>query len=320
MTAKERYKIFCETEGSRIPLFLQYWWMEAACHGKEWDVALVEKGGRIDAALPYLLRRRAGLRYVLQPQLTPYNGPYYAYPATATSLLKRRSFERAAARQLIGQLQGLRLDYFQQNFSPLVTDWLPFHWAGYRQTTRYTYRLPDIGGDPEALFAAIKPRRQVHIRQLLPEVQGVEEHDAEAFVQLRERYWRQRGRRDEVGSALVRHVCRAALQRGQGKLLSLRDKEERPLAMQFLLYDDTCAYSLMSAKEPAAESLPGVMETLMWLAIRQMASHSTAFDFEGSMDFDIGRFYSDIGAELVPFFSIEYCRNPLFRLALGLKH
>ncbi len=320
MTNKERYKIFCETEGSRIPLFLQYWWMETVCHGKEWDVALAFDGNHIVAALPYLLRRRAGLRYVLQPQLTPYNGPYYAYPATATTALQRRTFEREAARSLLVRLGELRLDYFQQNFSPLVTDWLPFHWDGYSQTTRYTYRLPDIG-DPDALFAGIKSGRRRRIRRQLPQVHLVEETDVEAFVQLRRRYWQSRNRRDVVGDDMVRRVCHAALQRGQGKLLSLRDSEERTLGTKFLVYDDRCAYALMSAKEPAIKhNSLNAMDALTWLAIQHMSAYTKAYDFEGSMDYSIGHVNSDFGGELVPFFSIERCRNPLFRLVLSFKH
>ena len=56
MIAKEQYKALCETEGSAIPLFLQYWWMEAVCEGKRWDVLLVhDRQGNPLAAMPYLI-------------------------------------------------------------------------------------------------------------------------------------------------------------------------------------------------------------------------------------------------------------------------
>ena len=66
MSDKETYKKLCETEGSTIPLFLQYWWMETVCKGKEWDVALVkEPDGTIAAAMPYLWGKRYGMHYLL---------------------------------------------------------------------------------------------------------------------------------------------------------------------------------------------------------------------------------------------------------------
>ena len=78
MNNKETYKHLCETEGCAIPLFLQYWWMDTVCSGKQWDVALArDTQGHITAAMPYLIGSKMGLRYVLQPQLTQYNGPWY---------------------------------------------------------------------------------------------------------------------------------------------------------------------------------------------------------------------------------------------------
>ena len=66
MTNKELYRQLCETEGSRIPLFQQYWWMETVCEGKEWDVLLSQKESRIEGALPYLIGYRMGLRFIVQ--------------------------------------------------------------------------------------------------------------------------------------------------------------------------------------------------------------------------------------------------------------
>ena len=45
MGNKEIYRELCETEGSAIPLFLQYWWMETVCEGKQWDVLLSQLRG-----------------------------------------------------------------------------------------------------------------------------------------------------------------------------------------------------------------------------------------------------------------------------------
>ena len=108
MIAKEQYKALCETEGSAIPLFLQYWWMEAVCEGKRWDVLLVhDRQGNPLAAMPYLISSKMGLRYVLQPQLTQFNGPWYS--AAVDSL----EAEMEAGQQLAAQVKGLRLVYFQ---------------------------------------------------------------------------------------------------------------------------------------------------------------------------------------------------------------
>lgn len=318
VAAKERYKALCEAEGSNIPLFLQYWWMEAVCAGKRWDVALVTKGDEVQAAMPYLWRCRCGMRYVLQPQLTPYCGPYYRYPATATTPMRRIAFQHEAAAQLIAHFQQCRLSYFQQNFSPEITDWLPFYWAGYQQTTRYTYVLPDLSC-PEALFAAFdRDRRQKRILHLLPAVHLTDDATPEEMASFHLRYWHSRGERDLLSADFLQRVCAAAVTRKQGLILSLKDEEERTVAMRFVVYDDRCAHSLLSAMNPALR-MAGATETLVWLTLQRLAPLTSAYDFEGSMDRGIEYFYRSFGAQQVPYLSVECCRNPLLRMIMKMK-
>ena len=126
MNNKETYKHLCETEGCAIPLFLQYWWMDTVCQGKQWDVLLAHNPqGNITAALPYLIGRKMGLKYIIQPQLTQYNGPWYS-PC---------SDRRDASRQLAAALREMGLTLFQQNFAPTVTDL--DGWEGFSAQARY---------------------------------------------------------------------------------------------------------------------------------------------------------------------------------------
>ena len=46
--------------------------MDAVCEGKEWDVALAYDNERLLAAMPFLIRHRFGMNYVLQPELTQF--------------------------------------------------------------------------------------------------------------------------------------------------------------------------------------------------------------------------------------------------------
>jgi len=73
---KVSYRALCDAERS-IPIFNRDWWLDAVTAGR-WDVALVEKGGRIVAAMPYAMRRRCGFLFIEQPALTQFNGPWIA--------------------------------------------------------------------------------------------------------------------------------------------------------------------------------------------------------------------------------------------------
>ena len=44
MTNKELYREFCK-KNHHLPIFMQDWWLDAVCAGKEWDVMLCVKRG-----------------------------------------------------------------------------------------------------------------------------------------------------------------------------------------------------------------------------------------------------------------------------------
>ena len=69
MTNKERYTEWAAVQ-EYLPLTMQPWWMEAVCAGKEWDVLLAEnEQGEIMGAMPYLIRKRMGMRFIVMPQM-----------------------------------------------------------------------------------------------------------------------------------------------------------------------------------------------------------------------------------------------------------
>ncbi|SVD38205.1 uncharacterized protein METZ01_LOCUS391059, partial [marine metagenome] len=134
MTNKQKYYIFCETE-ENIPIFSQAWWLDAVC-GTNWDVVLVENHGDIIASMPYHMKKKTGFNIITMPKLTQNMGPYIKY-LDNQKYEKRLAFEKKVMFQLIDSLP--KFDKFSQNFNYNITNWQPFYWKGFQQTTRYTY-------------------------------------------------------------------------------------------------------------------------------------------------------------------------------------
>ena len=83
MTNKERYSAWV-AEQEYVPIFMQPWWLDAVCAGKEWDVLLAEdEQGNIIGAMPYLLRKRAWYKYIIMPQQTQIGGIWVTPEITA---------------------------------------------------------------------------------------------------------------------------------------------------------------------------------------------------------------------------------------------
>lgn len=304
MSNKEQYRLLCETEGTSIPLFLQYWWMELVCEGKRWDVALAyDRGGHIVGAMPYLIGSKWGLRYVVQPQLTQFNGPWLR-PQEGQKESQRLQREKEVFGQLIAQLKELRLVFFRQNFGPSVTNWLPFHWAGYRQTTRYTYRIENLS-DLDQVWADFDGHsRRKKIERLSNRYTDDESLTAQEFVTLHQRYWKGRGEADLVPADLMKRVIEGSLERHQGLLLGVRDEAGTLQGARFVVYDDNWAYALLSALNPEGHE-NGTSALLFWRLMQRLSGTSRGFDFEGSMDEGIEQSYRLYGAKQVPYMQIQ---------------
>ena len=315
MTAKEEYRALCEEESLHIPLFQQYWWMEAVCTGKRWDVLLAhDEEGIIQAALPHLIGRKMGLRYILQPQLTQFNGIWFRHPASSPHPDRHRlQYEERWAADIIRQLESLHVVFYQQTFSPQFNNWMPFFRAGYRQTTRYTYRLEDIGNSSQIWDGMSRNERQRRIERLLPDTR-LESLSATDFAQFQSHCRSERNQHNLLPQQLVERVCDAALQRGQAFCHGLRDSKGALISALFAPYDDRCAYYLIPAVLPAYERI-GAMDTLIWLTLQAAGSHCRSFDFEGSMIPGIEQYYRSFGATQTPLMRISrFSPTNAFRL------
>ena len=317
MTNKERYKILCDEQGANIPLFQQYWWMEAVCCGKQWDVIIVEKRGEIVAAMPYLIGKRWGMKYILQPQLTQYNGIWYK-PQDFKTLNQRRDFEKWAASKVIKQLESIGVAYYQQNFSPQFTNWLPFYWQGFKQTTRYTYRINNIKNTEKVFRNFDRKHRQKPILQLVDSLKVVWDITPGDFYDFHDEYWKSRGRKDLLSKEFTMRICNAAIARNQGFIIGLRDGEGTLVAARFVVYDTECAYSLMSVLNPKSHP-NGASPMLFWEAIKHLADKTKAFDFEGSMEQGIEYSYRLYGAVQTQYFAIEKCNSRMFQVLKYIK-
>ena len=305
MTHKEKYKQLCETEGDKIPLFQQYWWMETVCRGKQWEVLLVEQEGRVEAALPYLIGRRCGLRYILPPQLTPFSGPW-TRPTNPEG-------ERALLASLVAQLEKLRVNCFLQHFSTAVTDCRPFEEKGYRLLPRRTYRfdpIPEPAGLP-ALAAKERRRGIEAVNEAYALDKAVDCHE---FVDLHIAYWERRSGKDLLSRDFLTRVVQTALDRHQALLYGLRNDEGRLMAARFVVFDSHCAHSLLSALQP--DALRNTMTVLTWQVIADLHGRTRVYDFEGSMDPGIAHFFHDSATTETPYFEVTRCRPGFLKYLL----
>jgi hypothetical protein len=289
--------------GDEVPwsnaLFDQPWWLDATAPGA-WDEVVVRDGGTVVARLPYARRRRLGLTALTQPPLTQTLGPWVHVPGDA-GYARRLTVEMELMERLIAGLP--RFDRFQQQFSHLVTNWLPFHWAGFSATVRYTYRIEDLT-DLDAVLAGFRGNVRRFMRKAAGLVEVRDDLGLDRFLELNAATFRRRGMAPPVDEALVRRLDAACARRGRRRILFAVDAGGRVHAAEYVVWDERATYALMSGLDPELRD-SGAGSLLKWEAIRHAAAVSRAFDFEGSVVPSIERFVRAFGGRQTLYLAVS---------------
>ncbi|MDR1408350.1 MAG: GNAT family N-acetyltransferase [Tannerella sp.] len=296
--SKETYHSLCRTEES-IPLFSQDWWLDAACGKANWDVLLIEHNHRILAAWP-LYMPLPGV--VILPPWTQTMGIWLApspHDAKYASTLEHR---QTLCHQLIDRLHARS---FLQHFNHAFTDWLPFYRAGYRQTTRYTYLLPDLK-NVEHLWENMSQNIRRNIRKAREQHRitvrlGV---PADDFVRIQAQTFERQHMKNKQDPRVLRRLIDVCRQRGQGEIWGGYDEQGRLHAAAFVVWQKRAAYYLAGGGDPALRQ-SGAHSLVLWEAIQFAALHSDTFDFEGSMLPGVERFFREFGGIQTPYFAIS---------------
>lgn len=314
---KDAYRTLCETEPS-IPLFSQSWWLDAAAGAASWDVVLIEKGGKIEAALPYVRRKRLGLTILTVPNLTPALGPwlrpYKGKPAKAI----------AREKNLLTDLFAALPDHglYQQNWNVEHKNWQPLFWKGFEQSTGYTYRLESLA-DTDAIWGAMEQNTRNDVRKARDR-EGVIVRSAASTNELLEvcnkTFYRQ-GMKPPYSLAFVAGLVDAAKARNAVDLLVAVDADGNLHAGAMIVYDDNAAYYLMGGGDPEFRN-SGAASLVLWEAILRSKERVSTFDFEGSMIEPIERFFRGFGGTLTPYLRIHKAQSvhgQLYLVAQKLK-
>lgn len=293
-------------------VFCRSWWLEAVA-GEQFEVLTLRRGGRIVAGMPLAWHRRWGFRLLHMPQLTQTLGPLLGPPASE-SYEKRLSAEM----ELLGALVAAMPRAAHTNFfcHPSLTNWLPFYWAGYEQTTRYTYAIEDLS-DPERVFASFAHMKRKNLKKAERLVEVREDMEPRAFYEHHAESLRKQGERIFYSFELFERVHRAATQRGAGKTWQAVDAAGNVHSAIFVVFDAASAYYLISTIDPSFRGSDSAT-LLVKRAIEYVAPRTKRFDFEGSMVQGVEASFRKFGAVQRPYFHLHRNDLPLpIRLLLA---
>ena len=311
MSAKARYHDFCRTAPD-VPVFSQPWYLDACAEGGTWDVVLAEEKSRVVAALPYFCKQKGPFRYVTMPPFVKWLGPY-VLPEFRGRLPKEHELLQA----LMAQLP--KVAAFKQNFYPTATNWLPFYWEQYRQTTFYTYRLHPLH-DLERVEAGLGTGIRRDIRLARQKVRVVHDLPLDEFYRVNLLSFTRQGLPAPYSATQFRRLDAALAAAGARQLFFAVDEQGRVHSVAYLIWDATTAYFLLAGDDPALRA-SGAGVLLAWECIRYASQvlKLDCFDFEGSMLPGVERMRVRFGAVQTPYFFVWKYNSRLFELLEKLK-
>jgi hypothetical protein len=278
-------------------IFQQPWWLDAVAAGR-WEEATVRRDGRLVARLPYVVNGPRGLRTVGHPPLTPRLGPWIEPSSGKYEAVLRNEM------QVVGELVEALPEgpSFHQLFSPTVWTGLPFHWAGYDLTVRYTYRLHDIGRE-EDVWGGLSSKMRSQIRKAQQAVTVRTDLGIDRFFSVWRQTFERQGMRPPNAQSELERIDEACARHDAREMLFALDEHDRVHAVLYTVLDRSGAYYLLGGGDPALRS-SDANSLLVWEAIRRSARVADVFDFEGSMIRSVERFFRAFGARQTPYLAV----------------
>lgn len=313
MDTKKIYREFSSKEPT-LPIFSRDWWLDATVGPDAWDVSLITKADQVVAAMPYVMRRRYGFKVINQPALTQKHGPWLRDNDGRHAT--RLAHEKELMSELIAQLPTF--DHFTQNWHYGRTNWLPFAWTGFHQTTRYTYVVAELGAN-EAMWDRLEDNVRNHCKKAVDRF-GLRIRDdlpLDAFLALNRMTYERQNISVPYDDGLVRRIDAACSKRGCRKVLIAEDAQGRHHSGLYFVWDESSAYGLMAGSDPVLRK-SGANSLCHWEAIKYAAKVTQRFDFAGSMMEPVERFFRGFGAIQIPYFNISKTPSRLLRMRQGL--
>jgi hypothetical protein len=277
-------------------VFCRSWWLKATEGGV--NVLGYFDGGRLVAGIPLHYDTRLMMKCCTMPKLAqtwgvviePLKGKY-------TSRLSREiEILTAFATELRKEF------FFYQRFHPNLTNWLAFHWNGFRQSSRATYTLTDLT-NTQQLWDNMSNKTRNLIRKAVKLGIRVRPCGVDAvFTAVTKVFARQR-MEIPYSRSLVEKIYSAGLENNGGECFCAADAEGKLHAAILLVWDKNRAYYLAGGADPELRA-SGAQSALLWHCIQFASERSAVFDFEGSMVEPIEQFFRDFGAKQVPYHQI----------------
>jgi hypothetical protein len=285
-------------------------WLDIAAPNA-WGASEVCRDGKIIARLPYFKKHSKGLTLLNMPPFVHSLGP------SMLPLPGKYPKQLSQQKELLNELiDGLPVcDLFFQKCHYSFANWLPFYWKGFTQTTAYTYILTDLS-DLSKVWADFQENIRREIRKAEKRVSVSIIDDMHPVYQLSQLTFQRQGIPWSYHWEPFRDFDVRCSTHSNRKIFLATDEQGRHHAAVYLVWDERSAHYIFGGSDPDLRT-SGAMSLVMWEAIKFASTVTKEFDFVGSMNESIERFFRGFGARQAPYFILTKMSRRMKLLMAG---
>ena len=310
MSDKDLYRALCKSEPT-IPIFSKDWWLDAVCGENNWDVIIIEKNGNVVGAMPYYIMKKRGAKIITMPPLTQTMGPWVKYPPNQ-KYANKLSHENRVYSEMISKLPDY--DYFYQQFNYRVTNWLPFFWRGFQETTRYTYVIEDLDDMNEVLLR-FKDNMRNKINKARKIVTIVDDGKIEDFYTINKKTFARQRIDIPYSLDFIINKDNILAKKNCRRIFFAVDKQGYIHSALYLVWDELSSYVHMVGEDPALRnSGAGILLIYESIKFTKETLNLNCYDFEGSMIESVEEVRRSCGGVQKPYFAVSKTNSRYLKL------
>ena len=304
MSDKDKYKHYTKNNDD-IPIFSRPWWLDAVSDEGYWDVILYEKNNNIYGSLPFFIKKKNIFKLSILPRLTQKLGPYFADS-------KFNDNEKIFS-HLSKKLPYT--NYFDQNCHHTINNQKIFINEGFTVKNMRTCIIEDIKNINEIKNNFSKNRRYDLSKAKENNLNTNFNVNPNLFYEEHVKNLKKRGLKINYSKNFLIRLFDACSENKSGKLIGVYDNSNNYLALCFIVWDDLYAY-LIGLTTNSDNLKTGASSLLIFNSINYLIGKTKNFDFEGSMDENIYKFYNSFGTITKNYFKIKSIKPSFMKVFL----
>ncbi len=288
-------------------------WLQNYPAGKLVQCAVLNNNEEVIGCFSYYRFKKNVFSCAISAPFTPNIALFYVNPSE--SVVGKNSFNKEVLAALADYFDGLKLSLTDLNLPESIIDTQPLIWKGYSSHTRYSY-LIDLSQAQETLWDNLSSQKRKSVNKAAKDGLVIKEsNDYELIHTLIIQSLKRNGL--YKNTEVIRRIL-FSFASPNNSFSYVAYQNNRPIGATFCVIDGGKAVYLFGGFD-ADNKHHGAGVSCMWHSILKARSLQLRyFDFEGSMNADIERYFREFGGNIVPYYNIQKI-NPFLRTLFALK-